>query len=155
MAIVKSISQSEFIDMFTEYSRENNFSYYSKIALYEYYDNYSNEMDEPYTLDIIDICCTWDECSSMAETINEYGYLVDIDNTDEEEWRKDNDISIDKDSNGVYVQELNEYEQNDIEEFIFEEVLSELIQHTTIIRMDEQNTIDPSMNIDGVLVQSF
>ena len=158
MPIVKTLCESEFIDEFTAYNRKDNFSYYSKQALFEYYENYSYNVDEPYELDIIAICCEWNECTTIDETINEYSHIVEPFDL-ETEYREDNEISTELDDNGMFVVEIDDKTNTDhndyLNEFIFDAILEELENNTTIIRINEKNTIDPSMNVNGVLVQNY
>lgn len=69
-----NLSMDEFVREFSEYGREDNFSYYGLKALYEYLSDISEEV--PYELDVIAICCEY----------SAYSYLIeekDIDNMDE------------------------------------------------------------------------
>ena len=159
MAVAKELCESEFIDMFADANRKDEFSYYGKKALYEYYENYSDDINEPFYVNVIDICMNWYECTTKAQTIQEYGYLVDVIEL-EKEFRDDNNIdsTTDHDDNTYekfFVEDLDESYKNDLEEVIFDCILEELEQNTTIIRVNETNSIDPTMNVNGVIVQSF
>jgi len=145
MAVAKELCESEFIDMFTDANRKDEFSYYGKKALYEYYDNYN--IDTPTIVNVIDICMDWYECTTKAQTIQEYGYLVNTFEL-EKEFRDDNGIDSTTDHD-------DDTYENELEEFIFDCLLEELEGRTTIIRVNQINPIYPTMNVDGVIVQSF
>ena len=163
MAIIKTISESEFIDAFANYNRKDNFSYYSKIELFNHYDGNGDdwyEEDQNYTLDIIEICCTWNECTTKDETIREYGYLIDDMIELETEFRENNDLSTITDHDDdtyekFFVESLDGGFVDDFRDFIFDAIIEELENNTTIIRVEETNTISPDMNVDGVLVHNF
>lgn len=71
--IVKNIYQSQFIDEFRAYGREDNFSILALETLYEYIDNYSDEIGEPVELDVIAICSEYSEYSTLEEFQEDYG----------------------------------------------------------------------------------
>lgn len=65
----QTISKSDFVQAFTDYNREGNFSRAGREALFDYLD----EMDENYELDVIAICCEFSEYENMAEFQANYG----------------------------------------------------------------------------------
>lgn len=81
--IFSNLSMDDFVREFSEYGREDNFSYYGLKALYEYLSDISEEV--PYELDVIAICCEYSEYS-LEDAVSTYSYLIeekDIDNMDE------------------------------------------------------------------------
>lgn len=60
--------------LFRECGRENHFSYEGFNALYDYLDEYSNEMDKPFEVDVIALCCDFTEYSDWEELYNNYSY---------------------------------------------------------------------------------
>lgn len=71
--IVQSVNQNEFIQAFDDMNRSANFSIAAREALFEYFENYSDETGEPYELDVIAICCEFTEYEDIREFQNRYG----------------------------------------------------------------------------------
>ena len=70
--IVNYVSKSEFRDEFTKMNRENQFSYKGLNALYDYIEEYYQEADKPYDLDVIELCCEYTEYDSLEEFNKDY-----------------------------------------------------------------------------------
>lgn len=66
--MIQKISESQFCDSFTHANRENNFSYEGRKALYNHFE----EVDENYELDVIAICCDFNEYENIAEFQQDY-----------------------------------------------------------------------------------
>ena len=85
MAIVQSInSVYQFRDAFRECGRQNNFSYEGLEVLFDYLENLSEDIGEPIELDVIALCCDYEE-SSIDEIIDNYSIDVPDADADEEE----------------------------------------------------------------------
>ena len=65
--IYSQLTFFDFQDAFQTMNRKDNFSYEALKALFDYYDNY----DDVYELDVIAICCDWNEMSK-EEVLKEY-----------------------------------------------------------------------------------
>lgn len=61
MAIIKTVNFDDFYESFHKVKRGTQFSYGALKGLYHYYNELSEEIGEPYELDVIDICCDWTE----------------------------------------------------------------------------------------------
>lgn len=59
--IYTEITKSSFIDAFKLSSRKDQFSYDALEAIFEYLEDYSQHSGENVELDIVAICCEWDE----------------------------------------------------------------------------------------------
>jgi len=70
--IVNYVSKSEFRDSFIKMGRENQFSYKGLNALYDYTEEYYEEADRPYELDVIELCCNFTEYDSLEEFNKDY-----------------------------------------------------------------------------------
>ena len=68
----ESITKSQFIDRFKEMNRENNFSYEGKKALFEYLTDLEEDTGQETELDIISICCDYNEYENIKEFWNDY-----------------------------------------------------------------------------------
>lgn len=56
--MIQQITFSDFCDAFNKMGRSEQFSYAAKRALYDYYEeNYCNA----YNLDVVGLCCDWEE----------------------------------------------------------------------------------------------
>lgn len=76
MAIVQELNQEWFVDRFREMGRGDQFSIDALYALYDYYDQLSDDTGEDYRLDVIAICCDWYE-STPEEFSQEYDIETD------------------------------------------------------------------------------
>ena len=44
--MIDTVTQTEFVDAFVKIGRENNFSYWGRIALFEYFEQLEEDMGE-------------------------------------------------------------------------------------------------------------
>lgn len=79
MAIIEEYDESLFISRFEDYKRvstlENqngNFTYKGLRALFEYLDELSEDTGENITLDVIALCCDYNEYKDLDEYLNDY-----------------------------------------------------------------------------------
>ena len=62
MPIVAPInSHRDLYEEFRLYGRQDQFSSEAFEALFDYLEEYSDSTGEPYTLDVIGLCCEWSE----------------------------------------------------------------------------------------------
>jgi hypothetical protein len=66
--MLKRINCTDFIKEFDKYNRSNNFSYFGREALFNYFE----ESDTRMELDIISICCDYSEYRDFKELKKEY-----------------------------------------------------------------------------------
>lgn len=84
---------------FAQEFKNMNRDYYSwdgYQALYDYYDELSEELDLNYTLDVIGICCDVSEYTE-DELVKDYGYLLDkkdYEDLDKEDFLSDLKIKL-------------------------------------------------------------
>jgi predicted ArsR family transcriptional regulator len=83
MAIVQTLTRSEFADAFLSL-RPDNFSYAGLDALFDYLEEYSDSTGEPFELDVIAICCDFSE-STWQEIANDY--RIDLEGCDDDDER--------------------------------------------------------------------
>ena len=69
--IINTVTQNDFHDAFNAI-RPNNFTYEALDALYEYFDDYSEDTGEPFELDVIAICCEFTEYDNFTEINKAY-----------------------------------------------------------------------------------
>ena len=70
----ETVTQSEFIDRFRQSEeRKNHFSYDGLIALYDYFEELEDSIDEELQFDMISICCEYTEY-----TLKEFAEAYDI-----------------------------------------------------------------------------
>ena len=89
--IIEEIDESLFISRFEDFKRvvtpENpngNFTYKGLRALFEYLDENSTE-ENPYKLDVIELCCSYVEYKDLEEYLKEYNNCHDEKTEDESE----------------------------------------------------------------------
>lgn len=78
--------------LFKECGRENHFSYEGFHALYDYLDNYSDEVGEDFKVDVIAICCDFTEYESWEELYNNYSYSYNNESKTFEELEDDGEL---------------------------------------------------------------
>lgn len=99
--IIKSFDLYDFKREFERYDRGNNFSDEALEELYNYYD----DLNEPYELDVIEICCNWTEYESLEEYAKEYMDESDFEGMDEDEKEE---IILDNLDNNTYFTRLSD-----------------------------------------------
>ena len=67
-----SVSFSDFCDRFRDMNRNDNFSYEGKRALYDWLEDYEESTGEEQELDIIALCCDFNEYESLDEFHKDY-----------------------------------------------------------------------------------
>ena len=71
--MIDTVTQTEFVDRFVKIDRENNFSYWGRVALFEYFEQYEEDTGEQIEFDPIAICCEYTEYESLDELNDVYG----------------------------------------------------------------------------------
>ena len=102
MSIVKTMTQSDFQDGL----KGNGFSYDGTNALYDYYEELSDSMEEPFEFDAIAIRCEWTEYSSLAEAYKELRYDYTYVEGEAREYFEENTQIIELDNGRVLVSEF-------------------------------------------------
>lgn len=111
----QDISLNMFMDEFNGSQYKNNFSYDGLKALYDYLTDLEDDTGEDIAFDIVAICCDFSEYNSIDEFLNDYPNTVNIDKKD--------------------------YEDDDDLEGYEEDFMSELHNHTTVIKLDNNGFI--------------
>ena len=78
--------------LFKECGRENHFSYEGFDALYDYLDEYSDEVGEDFKVDVIALCCDFTEYSGWEELYNNYSYSYNNESKTFEELEENNGL---------------------------------------------------------------
>ena len=76
--IVTNVYPCEFKQAFNSI-RPNNFSYEALEAMYEYFDDLSEDIGQPYELDVISICCEFTEYENLEEVQSNYWDIKSLD----------------------------------------------------------------------------
>ena len=71
--MIDTVTQTEFVDTFVKIGREDNFSYWGRIALFEYFEQLEEDLGEQIEFDPIAICCEYTEYESLDELNEVYG----------------------------------------------------------------------------------
>lgn len=95
-----TLTKVDFVHLFNEYNRSDNFTIEGRVALYEYYNDLSDELGEDIETDIIAICCEWTEFKNFADAKKDLGFDAD---TIDELIQHTNVIEFD---GGILVQEF-------------------------------------------------
>ena len=68
------ITESQFINAFKSWDTyKNQFSYKGLKALFEWFEEYENDIGEEMELDVIAICCEFTEYENLKQYNDEYG----------------------------------------------------------------------------------
>ena len=66
--MIKTLTKSNFRDEFSNYNRNNQFTYEGLGALYDFLE----EIDEKWELDVIALCCEYTEYADLTEFNTEH-----------------------------------------------------------------------------------
>lgn len=81
--IYGELSFDDFVREFSECGREDNFSRDGLEALYNYVDAFAEDMNTPYVLDVVALCCEYTEYS-LEEAVSAFPDLLEgLDTVDE------------------------------------------------------------------------
>ena len=75
----QEITQSQFIDAFRDYNREDNFSYEGLCALYDWLHEVYEGSKQGFELDVIGLCCEFSEYSDIDEIAENYANIETLD----------------------------------------------------------------------------
>ena len=67
-----TVSNSDFHDRFRTMGRENQFTYEAKNALFDYLKRYEEDCEQEVELDVIALCCEYDEYEDIEEFWKDY-----------------------------------------------------------------------------------
>ena len=69
--MIQTINEYQFADAFNKI-RPDNFTYRGLIALYNYFEQYEEDTGEQIELDVIALCCEYNEYEDLAEFQEDY-----------------------------------------------------------------------------------
>ena len=69
-----TVSAIDFIDAFRRMGRTDQFSYAALRALFDHIEEMEDGTGEEYELDVIALCCEWQEFKTALEAAVEYGF---------------------------------------------------------------------------------
>ena len=70
--IKQYINQSDFVDAMARTYDDSNFTYEGKIALFDYFEQLSDDTGEDIELDPVAICCEYSEYESLKDASETY-----------------------------------------------------------------------------------
>ena len=73
MAMITTINEYDFTTAFHKMGRGYNFTYKGLNALYDYLDMLGDDIGEPIELDVIALCCEYNEYEDLEEFQGDYG----------------------------------------------------------------------------------
>ena len=79
----KTMNSQDFTDAFKNMGRENQFSFSGLRALFDYIEEFEQETDEEYELDVIALCCEFSEYKDIAELKEEREDVKDLEDLEE------------------------------------------------------------------------
>jgi hypothetical protein len=80
-----TVSAVDFIDAFRRMGRADQFSPAALRALFDHIEEMEQDTGEEYELDVIGLCCEWQEFKTALEAAVEYGFEEDEDEDAREE----------------------------------------------------------------------
>lgn len=99
----QTIGKSQFIDAFHNCGRGEQFSYSALCAMFEYIEDYEQDSGEEIELDVIALCCEWEELT-VLDAAEQYSIDLSDAETDEEKTELVKDYL---DDNSPYAVELD------------------------------------------------
>lgn len=82
--MIQTISLYDFIESFRKMGRGNQFTHAALDLIFDYITEYEDSTGEQQELDVIGICCEWEE-STPEEIIEQYDTDIDTEGKSEEE----------------------------------------------------------------------
>ena len=73
-----TISKNEFVQMFNDYNRADNFTVAGREALYDYLTQLEEDCGMEIELDIIALCCEYSEYENLEELQANYTDIEDM-----------------------------------------------------------------------------
>ena len=86
-----NLCADEFITLFDEFDRSENFTRCARYELFQYLDDLSEDMDEDINIDIIGLCCEWSEYT-VDELLENFDHMLD----DEEREKMDVEALVER-----------------------------------------------------------
>jgi hypothetical protein len=71
--IYENVGKNQFHDAFIRMGRKEQFSYEGREALYDYLVEYAEASGNPIKLDVIALCCEYQEHDSIEDYNDQYG----------------------------------------------------------------------------------
>ena len=71
--MIQTINEYQFADAFHKAGRGNQFSYEGLKALYDDLELYAESSGDPIELDVIALCCDYEEYESLKDFQEDYG----------------------------------------------------------------------------------
>lgn len=68
-----SVNSYDFIEAFADYGRETQFSREALFALFDYLEEFEQDIGEDIELDVIGLCCDYTEYTSLEEFNEDHG----------------------------------------------------------------------------------
>ena len=69
----ENVTETDFVDRFVQRNRENNFTYWGRLALFEYFEQLEEDIGEEIDFDPIAICVEYTQYENLAELNEAYG----------------------------------------------------------------------------------
>ena len=96
----QTINYYDFVDAFKRMGRDDQFSRVALTALFEYLED---EYDGDYDLDVIALCCEWNEYCDVVDINMDYGQ--DFEDFDEaKEWLEEHTVVLDAGADTLVIQ---------------------------------------------------
>jgi hypothetical protein len=77
-----TVSKYDFVEAFRQYDRLDNFSFEALDLLFEYFEEYEEATGQEIELDVVAICCDFDELDADDIIAN---YSIDVEGMDDDE----------------------------------------------------------------------
>jgi len=76
MAIVRRINEANFEEAFARMDRDC-YSHEGYKYLYDFYEEISQAQEKDVELDVVAVCCDWNEYENFSRLDDDYHYLID------------------------------------------------------------------------------
>lgn len=97
--IVTTVTSHDFHNAFNA-MRPDQFSYDALEGLFNFFEELSEDMGEPFELDVIGLCCDWCEYDDIAEVMQDYQDIESLEDL------HDHTIVIELPNEGLLIQQF-------------------------------------------------
>jgi len=80
----QNINQYDFVNAFERAGRGDQFSRSGLFALYDYLEEYEENVGKPYVLEVVGVCCNYCEYKTLDEIVEAYD-CIDVEDAEDEE----------------------------------------------------------------------
>lgn len=129
--MIQNMNFNKFVDSFRDYNRQDSFSYKGLGVLYNYLIELEEDTGQNIEIDVITLCCDYNEYKNSDEYLNDYYTTDEINELMKEIKESDEDLN-----------------EDEIREELKQQIEEELNNKTTLLKFSDD--LD-----DGFIIQAY